>query len=71
MQGTLETRYRSSFFPFLLAPLMAQPLDPAPAVTFFSQSYVFGCWVAHAFLGFVVFSSIWVGFCYYLGVAFA
>jgi hypothetical protein len=50
---------------------MAQPLDPAPAVTFFPQSYVFECWVAHVFSGFVVFSSVWVGFCYYLGVAFA
>jgi hypothetical protein len=27
MQGTLETLYQLSFFPFLLAPLMAEPLD--------------------------------------------
>jgi hypothetical protein len=27
MQGTLETRYWLSFFSFLLAPLMAEPLD--------------------------------------------
>jgi hypothetical protein len=26
MQGTLETRYWLSFFPLLLAPLMAEPL---------------------------------------------
>jgi hypothetical protein len=71
MQGTLETLYRLGFFPFLLAPLMAEPLDPAPTVTLFSQAYIFGCWVAHVFSGFVAFSSVWVGFCYYLGVAFA
>jgi hypothetical protein len=50
---------------------MAQPLDPAPTVTLFSQAYIFGCWVAHVFSGFIAFSSIWIGFCYYLGVAFA
>jgi hypothetical protein len=29
MQGTLETRYRFCLFQFLLAPLMAEPLDLA------------------------------------------
>jgi hypothetical protein len=71
MQGTLEPRYRLSVFPFLLAPLMAEPLDPAPTVTLFSQTYIFGCWFAHVFSGFIAFSSIWVVFCYYWGVAFA
>ncbi len=31
----------------------------------------FGCWFAHVFSGFVAFISVWVGFCYHLGVALA
>jgi hypothetical protein len=42
MQGTLEIRYWFSFFPFLLAPLMAEPLDCWAVGRAQSQGYQLG-----------------------------